>query len=80
MGLGLRPFRAWIVIIPDSQGVARCYCLCPFRAMDDKIKAIEKLNTNHISQLLNYLKSSDLRPGLLINFGERSLKYKRIIF
>lgn len=45
-----------------------------------EIKAIEKLNTNHISQILNYLKSSNLRLGLLINFGESSLKYKRIIF
>jgi len=25
-GLGLRPFRAWLIYIPDSQGVALCYC------------------------------------------------------
>jgi len=44
-----------------------------------EIKAIEKLNSSHISQILNYLKSSDLKLGLLINFGEKSLKYQRIV-
>ena len=33
----LRPFRAKIFIIVESQGVALRYCLCPFRAIADKV-------------------------------------------
>ncbi|NCO63105.1 MAG: GxxExxY protein [Flavobacteriales bacterium] len=44
-----------------------------------EIKAIESLNSAHIKQTLNYLAVSQLKLGLLINFGEESLKYKRIV-
>ncbi len=44
-----------------------------------EIKAIEFLNSGHIKQTLNYLAASKLKLGLLINFGEDSLKYKRVI-
>ena len=44
-----------------------------------EIKALSKLTSDHESQLLNYLKASNLKVGLLINFGERSLKVKQII-
>ena len=51
--------------------------------VDDKIiieiKAIECLNSAHTKQTLNYLAVSKLKLGLLINFGEDSLKYKRIV-
>lgn len=43
------------------------------------IKAIEKLAKTHIKQTLNYLAASKLRLGLLINFGEDSLSYKRVV-
>ncbi|MEN6510522.1 MAG: GxxExxY protein [Chloroherpetonaceae bacterium] len=42
-------------------------------------KAIELLSNSNIKQTLNYLAASKLKLGLLINFGEDSLKYKRII-
>lgn len=44
-----------------------------------EIKAIKELNSNHVKQTLNYLATSKLNLGLLINFGEDSLKYKRVI-
>jgi len=44
-----------------------------------EIKAIEQLLTGHIKQTLNYLAASKLKIGLLVNFGEDSLKYKRVI-
>jgi len=44
-----------------------------------EIKALSGLNTEHESQILNYLKASNLRLGILINFGQKSLKYKRIV-
>ena len=44
-----------------------------------EIKALSGLNTEHESQILNYLKASNLRLGILINFGQKSLIYKRIV-
>jgi len=44
-----------------------------------EVKAIEMLTTTNIKQTLNYLAASKIRLGLLINFGEDSLAYKRIV-
>ena len=44
-----------------------------------ELKAITVLEDVHEAQLLNYLKAYRLEVGLLINFGEKSLKYKRRI-
>lgn len=55
----------------------------PYFIINDKIileiKAIQCLTPAHIKQTLNYLAVSKMKIGLLINFGEDSLKYKRII-
>lgn len=44
-----------------------------------ELKAIAALTTSEIKQTLNYLGASKNKLGLLVNFGEDSLKYKRII-
>lgn len=44
-----------------------------------EVKAISQLTNSDIRQTLNYLASSKNKLGLLANFGEDSLKYKRII-
>jgi len=44
-----------------------------------ELKALNKITTEHESQLLNYLKATGLRLGILVNFGEGSLKHKRLI-
>lgn len=44
-----------------------------------ELKALKKITATEESQLLNYLKGTGLQLGLLINFGESSLKYKRFI-
>lgn len=44
-----------------------------------EIKAIEDLTDEHIAQVLNYLKATGSRLGLLINFGASKLQYRRII-
>lgn len=44
-----------------------------------EVKAIECLTNSHIKQTLNYLAASKLKLGLLVNFGEDSLAYKRIV-
>lgn len=44
-----------------------------------EIKAIQDLSSSEVKQTLNYLAASKNKIGLLVNFGEDSLKYKRII-
>jgi len=44
-----------------------------------EIKAIMRLDDVHMAQILNYLKAYRLEIGLLINFGSKSLTFKRII-
>jgi len=44
-----------------------------------EVKAIEQLVRGNVRQTLNYLAASKLKLGLLVNFGEDSLKHKRII-
>ncbi len=43
-----------------------------------ELKAINKLDDVHLAQGLNYLEAYRLETGLLINFGSKSLEYKRI--
>ena len=43
-----------------------------------ELKSVEKLKAEHTAQLLNYLKATGLPMGVLINFGERPLRYKII--
>ena len=42
-------------------------------------KAIESLTDSHVKQTLNYQATSKLKLGLLVNFGEDSLSYKRVV-
>lgn len=44
-----------------------------------EIKAIIQLEDVHLAQALNYLKAYKLEVGLLINFGSKSLNFKRLI-
>ncbi|MDD5459651.1 MAG: GxxExxY protein [Phycisphaerae bacterium] len=44
-----------------------------------ELKAIKKLTENEYAQVLNYMKATGLELGLLINFGTRSLEFKRVI-
>jgi len=50
--------------------------------IDNKIilefKAVSALNDLHKQQLLAYLKASNLRLGILINFGTKRVEYVRI--
>jgi len=43
-----------------------------------ELKAITKLEDVHLAQAINYLEAYNLEVGLLINFGETSLNFKRL--
>jgi len=61
--------------------LSHCY-FADFVVLDTiilEVKAIESLTDNHIKQTLNYLAASKLKLGLLVNFGEDKLTYKRIV-
>jgi GxxExxY protein len=44
-----------------------------------EIKAVSALTDAHLAQALNYLEVLNLEIGLLINFGAKSLEFKRLI-
>ncbi len=43
-----------------------------------EIKAVIQLEDVHLAQAINYLEAYNLEVGLLINFGARSLAFKRL--
>lgn len=45
-----------------------------------ELKAVEKIISDHRAQLFNYMRISKQRKGILINFGERSLRAERYVY
>ena len=43
-----------------------------------ELKALIKLEDVHLAQAMNYLEAYKMEIGLLINFGARSLEFKRV--
>jgi GxxExxY protein len=43
-----------------------------------ELKAIIQLEDVHLAQAINYLEAYDLEVGLLINFGAKSMQFKRV--
>ncbi|WP_242691748.1 GxxExxY protein [Desertivirga arenae] len=44
-----------------------------------ELKAVIQLEDAHLAQAINYLEASKMKIGLLINFGNRSLQFKRVM-
>jgi GxxExxY protein len=43
-----------------------------------ELKAVEHIEPGHIAQAINYCEAYKIKDGLLINFGSRSLEFKRL--
>ena len=43
-----------------------------------ELKAVIRMEDAHLAQAINYLEAYDLEVGLLINFGAKSLEFKRV--
>lgn len=43
-----------------------------------ELKAVSSLDELHLSQAMNYLEAYKLPVGLLINFGSKSMEFKRV--
>jgi GxxExxY protein len=44
-----------------------------------ELNAVHLLDDSHLAQAINYLEAWNLEIGLLINFGSKSLQFKRLI-
>ena len=44
-----------------------------------ELKAIILLEDVHLAQAINYLEAYNMKTGLLINFGSKSLTFKRLL-
>lgn len=49
-----------------------------FEKIGVELKAVIKLEDVHLAQAINYLEAYKIEVGLLINFGARSLEFKRV--
>ncbi len=45
-----------------------------------ELKAIDKLSPVHKAQTLNYLKATNLKLAMLLNFGKYKLEYERLVY
>lgn len=44
-----------------------------------ELKSVEKIADAHRAQMLNYLRATRLRLGMILNFSKKSLEYKRLV-
>jgi len=84
LGLQSIPFQAQKELALDYKGRSLRQVYKPDFICFDKIivelKAVSKLSDEHRAQVHNYLKATDKKLGLLVNFGHYpKLEYERIV-
>jgi GxxExxY protein len=64
--------------LPEPIGTRRADFVVEGKVLVE-LKAAIELEDVHLAQVLNYLKAYRLEVGLLINFGSKSLTFKRLV-
>jgi len=83
--LGYRevPFRREVNIpLSYREQTLNCSFRVDFLCFDEiivELKAVSRLSNVEEAQVMNYLKATDYRRALLINFGEMSLRHRRYV-
>ena len=77
------PFRAEVELPVYYKGERlstsyRADFVC-FESVIMELKALTQLTGVEVAQVINYLKATGYTIGLLMNFGARSLQYKRLV-
>ena len=44
-----------------------------------ELKTVDHINNQHIGQVINYLKVSEITAGLILNFAHPKLKWKKVV-
>ncbi|MHB8382486.1 MAG: GxxExxY protein [Candidatus Binataceae bacterium] len=78
------PFRREVEIIVRYKGreldsTYRADFVC-FDEVVVELKALARFGGTEHSQVINYLKATGFKVGLLLNFGTPSLEYRRFVF
>lgn len=78
------PYERELVLVVKYKGIELTSYYKPdfifFGEVIVEIKAISKLTSADEGQVINYLKATGLRRGLVLNFGTPSLEFKRVVF
>jgi GxxExxY protein len=64
--------------LPEPIGTRRADFVVEGKVLVE-LKAVIELEDVHLTQILNYLRAYKLQVGLLINFGSKSLTFKRVV-
>ena len=64
--------------LPEPIGTRRADFVVEDKVLVE-LKAVIQLEDVHLAQALNYLKVYKLEVGLLINFGSKSMTFKRLV-
>ena len=78
-GLGFAREFKMPIFYKDEQIGARRVDFFVENVVSVEIKAVAKKEDVHLAQAINYLEAYNLEIGLLINFGAKSLEFKRLI-
>ena len=78
------PFEREVAFHIDYKGVRmesryRADLVC-YGSIIVELKALQRISSVEVSQLLNYLKASGMQRGLLLNFGTHQLQHERRVW
>jgi GxxExxY protein len=78
------PFQREVVLpVKYKEEILQCGYRADFICFDGivvELKAISQLTGVNDAQVINELKATGFKRGLLLNFGSTSLEYKRLVF